>query len=629
MKKIYLLGLLAAGLSAVAQVPQNRGANLPARAITVKKQPTQDVPASVVVNNNKPSASKAKKADIYTKNDIVGKTFIVNQTNLSPYRRILAYPDGKISLTWTASTDNASNGFLARGSGYNHFNGTQWITVNNTANANRIEPYRAGFPAMVGAPDNSEIIISHRVDTSGRSGGLVLNRNTGIGNTTWTSNAIFTPPANTTSQLWPRAVVTGDNMIVLASYQDSSANQPNYVVKSGVRAPLVYSRYNFTSNTWTEQDLTLPGYDSTLLKEGSSDNYSIDANGNHVAVLLGGVFNSLVLWKSDDNGSTWNRTILDSFPADFVFDQDSLTSRTVNNGSVNVTVDANGKAHVFSGMARVSDSIMNDGSYTFSWSRVIGGVNDGILYWNEYTPDSGLRIIATAVGPTLTDSAIGDASFETANRYGISNSTWPSAGIDAQGRIYLTYSALTPTDVSGQNFNYRDLFLTYSADNGATWSYPTNLTSWISFNREEAYPNMAKNITNDVHISYLNKINPGSTVTDNSEMFDVYYLGVPVSQIMNEKVGVAERANDLFSIEQNFPNPFHGTTSVPVKLNRATDVTITVANIVGQNVYTNTFKNNAAGVNNFNIELNNVKAGVYFYTVQAGDFKVTRKMIVE
>lgn len=623
MKKIYLLSLLAASISAVAQVPQKKGTNLPSQQFTIKKQPTVDVPSSVVLNRG---GSVAKKADIYTKNNIVGKTYIINQTNASPYRRILAYPDGKVSMTWTASIDNSSNGFLSRGSGYNHFNGTNWTV---TANGNRIEPYRCGFPSMVGAPDATEIILSHRVDTSGRSSGLALNRNQGIGSTNWTSTALFTPPANTTSQLWPRTVVTGDYMIVLANYQDSSANQPNYIVKNGVRSPLVYSRYNFTNNTWTEQDITLPGYDSTLLNEGSSDNYSIDANGNHVAVLLGGVFNSLVLWKSDDNGSTWNRTILDTFPAGFVFDRDTLLSRTVNNGSVHVTVDANGKAHIFSGIARVSDSIMGDGSYTFSWARVIGGVNDGIMYWNEYTPDSGLRIIATAVGPTVNDSAIGTTSFDAANRYGISNSTWPSAGVDAQGRIYLTYSALTPTDVSGQDNNFRDIFLTYSSDNGATWSYPTNLTSWISFNREEAYPNMAKNVTNDVHISYLNKANPGSTITDNTEIFDIYYMGVPVSQIMNQTVGLADRANDLFTIEQNYPNPFHGSTNIPVKLNRTSDVTITVANLIGQNVYSNTFKNSAAGVNNFNVELNNVKAGVYFYTVEAGDFKVTRKMIIE
>jgi hypothetical protein len=85
----------------------------------------------------------------------------------------------------------------------------------------------------------------------------------------------------------------------------------------------------------------------------------------------------------------------------------------------------------------------------------------------------------------------------------------------------------------------------------------------------------------------------------------------------------------LFTIDQNFPNPFNGTTTVPVKLKRATDVKVSIVYIVGQNVDNNTFKNNAVGVNNLNIELNNVKAGIYLYTVEAGDFKVTRKMIVE
>lgn len=622
MRKIYLLGLLAIGVSAGAQVPQGKGLQLPNYLISTKKQPTVDNSHSIVSNGSK--GQFAKKADAHTNNKLVGKTYFVNQTNGAAYRRVKAYNDGKISLTWTASSDNSANGYLGRGSGYNHFNGTDWMT----ATGNRIEAYRCGFPDMVTAPNNTEIILSHRVDTSGASSGLALNQNNAIGGTTWTSTALFTPPANTTSQLWPRVAVSGDNMIVIANYQDSSANQPNYVVKSGVRAPLVYSRYNFTSSTWTEQDLTLPGYDSTLLNEGSSDNYSIDANGDNVAVLMGGVFNSLVLWKSSDKGATWNKTILDTFPADFVFDRDSLQARTVNNGSVHVLVDANGKAHVFSGIARISDSIMGDGSYTFSWSRVIGGVNDGILYWNEYNPDSALRIIATSVGPTINDSTIGNASFEQANRYGISNSTWPSAGIDNQGRIYLTYSALIPEDVTGQDNNFRDVLLTYSTDSGATWSYPTNLTGWISYNREEAYPNMARNVTDRVHVSYLNKANPGSSSSDATEEFEIYYLGVPVTQIMNQTVGISQ-VNDLFVAEQNFPNPFNRTTTIPVKLNQASDVTISVSNILGQSVYNNTFKNNTAGSNNFTIELNNVKAGIYLYTVSAGEYKVTRKMIVE
>ena len=85
----------------------------------------------------------------------------------------------------------------------------------------------------------------------------------------------------------------------------------------------------------------------------------------------------------------------------------------------------------------------------------------------------------------------------------------------------------------------------------------------------------------------------------------------------------------MFSLEQNFPNPFDANTTVPVKLNRSSDVKISVVNMIGQTVYSNTFANSPAGVNNFDVNMASAKAGIYFYTVEAGEFKVTRKFIVE
>ncbi|MCU0421750.1 MAG: T9SS type A sorting domain-containing protein [Bacteroidia bacterium] len=626
MKKIYFLSLIAASFAVNAQVPQTPAAPGATSQGTTKNEVLTDQNQTVVGNKVKVVTPPLNKKAGRAINDQVGTTFVINQTNGAPYRRIIYYPDGKISLTWTASTDNGVNGFLSRGSGYNHFNGNSWIS---TPNGLRLEAFRAGFPALANTNDK-EIIMSHRVDTSGRSGGLVFNTNASIGSNTWTSNTVFTPPANTTSQLWPRTAISGNYLIVVANYQDSSNNQPNFVVKNGVRAPMVYSRYDLTTNQWVDQDRTLPGYDNNLLQEGSTDNYSIDANGNNVAIVMGGVFTSLVLWKSSDNGANWTRTVLDTFDSQYVFDKDTILQRTVNNGSVHVMLDPNGKAHVWSGMARISDSITNDASYTFSWARGIGGVNDGIIYWNENLADSGLRIIATAIGPTVNDSAIGNSSFDAANRYGISNSTWPSAGIDASGRIFVVYSSLIPTDDNGQGVNFRDLLVTYSSDNGLTWSYPVNLTSWISFNREEVYPTMAKFVGTNLVVTYLNKSTPGSQVAnDNQEVFGIYSLSIPVDQILNNKVGLIERSNDLFEINQNYPNPFKGTTTIPVLLKRSTDVTISVTNLMGQTIYTRSYENNATGINQFEVSLPQAEAGIYFYTVEAGDYKVTRKMIIE
>lgn len=533
-------------------------------------------------------------------------------------------------LFLSARQARSIHGFLSRGSGYNHFNGTAWSS--STANGVRIEPFRTGFPALVAAPGNKEVIVSHRVDTSGKSGGLVYNINGGIGSTSWTSTPVFEPAAQTPSMLWPRAAVSGDYMVVIANYQDSTTAQPKTVRKNGVESPLVYSRYKFSTGTWVVSDMPLPGYDSTVFTEGGNDSYSIDANGDNVAVVIGGMFNSLVLFKSADNGDTWTRTIIDTFPVPhYKFDRDTLPQSTVNNGSVHVTVDAAGKAHVFTGLCSIKDSIMADGFFTYSYARYRGGVNDNIMYWNEITKGPLNTSIASDVdSPIDGDSTITEASFTNADRrYSISNSTWPSAGIDATGRIFVTYSALSIGDETADPAQYRDIFCVYSSDNGATWSAPVNLTSYIGFNREEAYPTCAKDVTDKLHISYLKKEFPGGTVpTANEEVFEIYYLGMPVDMIVNGGVGLNEKTNEVFTVNQNYPNPFTGSTSVDVNFKRNTTATVIVTDLTGKQVYNSTFNNIPAGKSTLDINVGNIPSGFYFYSIEAEGMKVTNKMMV-
>jgi hypothetical protein len=628
MKKIYLVGMLGLATAVSAQTSRNASPK-DLRSETIKHEPARDVVAPIVANPNNVEIRNGQqqfKTAPGVSNARVGTTFALNQTNGSTYRRVITHPDGKISVTWTASMDNGANGFFTRGSGYNHFNGTEWISQPNGL---RIEQVRTGFPALVRSASD-EIIVSHKVDTGGGSGGMMLNRNASIGGTTWTPTNFATPPANTVSPLWPRAAVSGDFLIILANYQDSSANQSIPVTKNGVRNPLVYYRYNLATSTWVDEDLTLPGYDSTLLNRGGTDNYSIDANGNNVAVLVGGLFNSLVLWKSADNGATWDMTIVDSFPGGpgFVFDRDPLTQTTVNNGSVHVMLDNANKAHVFTGMAQISDSIAGDGSYSFWWSRRIGGVNDGILYWTE--GDTAMRIIASAVGLSATDSVYNEGAFAAENRYGISNSTWPSAGIDANGNIYLVYSALTAADDNGLGANFRDIICIYSEDGGDTWSNPINLTNHIAFNREEIYPMAAKFVGDRLNISYLNKISIGAQVPATStEVFQIHMLSVPVERLRTGTVGLSTAEQKLYSISQNYPNPARGTTKIDVNLERNADVAITITDIVGKTMLNERFNNLTSGVNTCEINLASFPAGIYFYSVDVNGVKETRRMIVE
>lgn len=83
------------------------------------------------------------------------------------------------------------------------------------------------------------------------------------------------------------------------------------------------------------------------------------------------------------------------------------------------------------------------------------------------------------------------------------------------------------------------------------------------------------------------------------------------------------------SISQNYPNPFNGKTYVTVDLAENADLSLEVFNITGQLVSSQDYGHKTAGSSTLAINGEQLTPGIYFYTVKAGDKKLTRKMIVE
>jgi len=88
-----------------------------------------------------------------------------------------------------------------------------------------------------------------------------------------------------------------------------------------------------------------------------------------------------------------------------------------------------------------------------------------------------------------------------------------------------------------------------------------------------------------------------------------------------------------FKLMQNYPNPFNPTTTIVYQLPEDSYVTLTIYNILGQKLKTvvNEFKK--AGTYSYKINLEKeigrqLSSGVYFYTIQAGQFTDTKKMIL-
>jgi hypothetical protein len=76
------------------------------------------------------------------------------------------------------------------------------------------------------------------------------------------------------------------------------------------------------------------------------------------------------------------------------------------------------------------------------------------------------------------------------------------------------------------------------------------------------------------------------------------------------------------------PNPANINTRIPVTLSNNEAVTFTLVNMVGERVVTKTFSGKR-GENNFNLDVSELPSGIYLYTVQSGNQKATRKLVIQ
>lgn len=87
--------------------------------------------------------------------------------------------------------------------------------------------------------------------------------------------------------------------------------------------------------------------------------------------------------------------------------------------------------------------------------------------------------------------------------------------------------------------------------------------------------------------------------------------------------------NNSLKVDQNNPNPAKNNTQITVTLPEASDVTVTITNMMGQQVMEINKGKLSAGKNIINVNVSSLQSGVYFYTVKANNATVTKKMIVE
>ena len=83
-----------------------------------------------------------------------------------------------------------------------------------------------------------------------------------------------------------------------------------------------------------------------------------------------------------------------------------------------------------------------------------------------------------------------------------------------------------------------------------------------------------------------------------------------------------------FRLSQNYPNPFNPTTNIKFSIPERSQVTIKIFNVLGQLV--STLVNGEFNVGSYNVDFNatSLSSGIYFYTLSAGNFQLTKKMML-
>lgn len=156
-----------------------------------------------------------------------------------------------------------------------------------------------------------------------------------------------------------------------------------------------------------------------------------------------------------------------------------------------------------------------------------------------------------------------------------------------------------------EDYYSNDLYSVYkSNDGGETWS-----------------PIRKYTFLNNIFLSSSKKLfgvgNYGQIIS-----YDATFTSIP-----NENVFSLPNQYLLF---QNYPNPFNPSTQISYRIPEMSFVQIKVYDVLGKEVATLVNEEKPAG--NYEAEFRtndlHLSSGIYFYRLQAGDFAVTKKMIL-
>lgn len=627
MKKLLLLSVaLSFSFYAFSQTRASLPKAIRDKSVSQVYTPINDLSSSILVQPANPTVSKALDVDEWQ----IGTTFYDLQTNSVLSNRFYRYPDGTMAAVWTRGMTSAGS-WPDRGTGYNYFDGTTW-GPEPTA---RIEGVRAGFPNYAPLGANGELVVAHEFTTLKC---LVMNHREQKGTGSW-QQTVFAGPTGT-QLAWPRVMTSGEDHNTIHVLANS------YNAWEGQTTAMLYSRSQDAGLTWDIDNIVIPGTGADSYTEIGGDEYIwAESRANTLAFLVTSKWADLFMMKSTDNGDTWTKTVIWEHPYPMWDWNTTITTDTVwCPESATIALDYTGKAHVAFGIGRIAHTATG-ATYNF-WPYT-----DGIGYWNEdmppFTNENQHKALCTYEGYLVEDVNLigwmqdmdGDEEITLIDppyNYNpqIGMSSMPSISIDADNQVFVAYSSLME-DKDNTVFNYKHIWLRGSPNGGINWCSFEDITSSPLHSFDECiYPQIAPNTYGDnIQLIYNADDSPGLTLSDPPDHDPQENRQNYVEFPKPDWVGcwdniVSNGAKSISDLSEFYPNPSNTIAYTSLTLVKSTNVSIKLQNMVGQVILTQN-KTLPAGVHQFQVDASQLDAGVYFYTVNAGENSVTKKLIVK
>jgi hypothetical protein len=536
----------------------------------------------------------------------IGETSYFLQTNGSISNRCIVHSDKTISATWSFAPIGSTTGWPLRGTGYNYFNGANWGPSPTT----RIQGHRSGFPNIVVTASGKEMDISHS------STGMSLTLRPTKGNGVWVDS--LNSLGAISSDSWPKAISGGANgETVHALWLDNTNINAN-------GHSLLYSRSLDGGATWPILRSIIPLIDSTNYDGFGGDSYSIDTKGDTVVIAIGFFTTDLILLKSTDNGTSWAKIVIQSFPIPHYYSSGQTFGFAYSTADPHVMLDNNGLTHVF-----WSNVLLTDTSGFVSY---FPNANDGLLYWNENHPIGAIDTIAFAEDKNgngildLPTSGIPLGCGSMGNYRG-SITQMPSSAVDSANNIFVSYQSYCENcDTTAYNYGHKHVYTIILPNGGATWSNPLDADISVDFlNQENVYGCLAKRANGTINLIYQRSAghpqNPCSPVSW-AEAYQTVHLKIDYSSILGSpwtfpmgNVSIKQKENISLLLEA-YPNPCANEVTLSFDLYKSTKASVEIKNLLGENFFYTDLGKLDLGKHSVKINTQLLVDGIYFYTLK-------------